>query len=116
MTADELAVKLLDILKAYPPESQSRIGAVSALLQREVLDKLPDEQTINDILGGCNTEETRGDNLAILLCGYYTDHPDHPDDSPETENGWSEWAERKANKTIDLLSRAVGTRIEEALV
>ena len=43
------------------------------------------------------------DNLAVVLCEYFTNHHDRPANDVETENGWGEWVEKKTYKALDLI-------------
>lgn len=61
-------------------------------------------------------DSAMGDNLAIALCTYFSDHPDRPDNDPDTEHGWGEWVTKREQETIKRIveaamrSRAEGVR------
>lgn len=54
---------------------------------------------IRNVVGGIDVESGIGsDNLAIVLCTYFSEHAAWPENDPETDNGWGEWVEKRPTK------------------
>lgn len=68
-------------------------------------------EQLRHVIGGVSVPGA--DNLAIVLCTYFTDHPDQPEDDPETEHGWGEWVEDQVDKTIHAIIEAVMAEAEQ---
>jgi hypothetical protein len=49
----------------------------------------------------------RGDNLAVALCSYFSDHVDCPEDQSDDETGWKPWASDKEEEAATNLAEAV---------
>jgi hypothetical protein len=46
------------------------------------------------------------DNLTIVLITYFEDHLLRPDDDPiDDETGWGVWAQEKAEKALDIITK-----------
>lgn len=68
----------IDILDTAASQAEERV--------KEAVEK--ERQRVKDLgirLGGIRTERMDGDNLAILLCGYF----DNPDQENDDETGWT---------------------------
>lgn len=48
--------------------------------------------------------EGRGDNLAILLCCVFDEHPDCPADEHEGDYGWKPWVAERADAALLMLA------------
>lgn len=66
------------------PESATEAGMVSHSSRLPCSDSI-----VNDLMGIEIGSEF--DNVAIMICTYFDDHPLKPADDEETEYGWSEW-------------------------
>jgi hypothetical protein len=55
--------------------------------------------------------DSTGDNLAIALATYFSDHPDRPKDDPPSEvsDSWGAWVIKKTDEALD---RIVGEVVE----
>lgn len=73
-----------------------------------------DKQRLRNIIGGCDVEDGLWmDNLAIVLCTYFSDHMDRPDPDPESDDsGWGEWVTEKTNQALTRITEAVLKEIE----
>ena len=69
---------------------------------------------------GCiNVEdcEGAGDNLAIVLATYFSDHRERPaDDKNDPETGWGEWVIEKTNRALYRIAAATSqnTKVTDA--
>lgn len=68
--------------------------------------------TTREILAGAHVEgHTFGDNLSIVLCTHFSDHPDRPEEDEAGENEdnhyWGDWVCRKTDEALDLIADAI---------
>lgn len=70
-----------------------------------------DRQKVRNAIGGTFVEdggpETVDDNLAIVLCTYFNDHPECPDEKECDEYGWKPWVVQRCNAALDAITDAV---------
>lgn len=52
-------------------------------------------------------DNSMGDNLAIVLCTYFSDHLERPEDDPEYDTGWGEWVIAKSEEALDKIVAAI---------
>lgn len=58
-----------------------------------------DARRLFERLGGVSSPKMEGDNLAILLCGYF----DNPDQEDDDENGWTLDAVTGCDEVLDAI-------------
>jgi hypothetical protein len=55
-----------------------------------------------------NGYDLKYDNLAIMLCTYFNDHPDCPEDQCiDDEYGWKPWVIEQTNRMLDAICKTV---------
>lgn len=51
------------------------------------------------------------DNLAIVLCTYFSEHEERPIDDVDTESDdnsfWGEWVKKKTDEALELLEKQI---------
>lgn len=75
-------------------------------------------QIIRRRLGGHSVEDDgHADNLAIVLCTYFSDHLQRPEEDRETEeadNGhWGEWVTERHNLALDRIALEIAKDLVE---
>ena len=70
---------------------------------------------VRNRVGCINVEdcEGAGDNLAIALATYFSDHRERPaDDNDDPETGWGEWVIAKTHRALERIAEATSQNNE----
>ena len=71
-------------------------------------------QELKNVIGGCLIEDgPMVDNVAIVLCTYFSDHTDRPENDPEDgESNWGVWVLDKYEKAMELIVDEIADHVK----